>query len=64
MIIYSCGLITFPSAVRRIQVSTTKKPLFFYVNLAKVRRCFTSAHMQMQLHIVPENDYGSSHEHA
>lgn len=23
----------------KIQVSNTKKPLFFYVNLAKVRKC-------------------------
>ena len=33
--------VTEPHKKNRIQVSNTKKPLFFYVNLAKVRIFFS-----------------------
>ena len=36
--------ITEPHKKNRIQVSNTKKPLFFYVNLAKVRIIHYPAH--------------------
>ena len=48
--------------MRRIQVSTTKKPLFFYVNLAKVRRCCTPFQWHTLPYVVPKSWHMTAHQ--